>query len=151
LTLNFEIDEISKRIDKFVRSNDDAQLLTSIPGIGNYSALSIVAEIGNIKRFPDSHKLCSYAGLVPSTYSSGGVTRHGGITKTGSTHLRWVLTEALRTHVRVHKDTELAHFYYKMMKQKGMSKSTVAAAAKLLRIIYWMLWDKREYVASYAG
>lgn len=150
-TMNIEIDTISKRIDKLVRSNEDAQLLTSIPGIGNYTALSIVGEIGDVKRFPDSHKLCSYAGLVPSTHSSGGVTHHGPITKFGSTHLRWVLTEAIRVHVRVHKDTELAHYYYRMFKRKGMSKSTVAAAAKLLRIIYWMLWDKRKYVASYSG
>ena len=41
-------------------------------GIGYYSALLIVSEAGDIDRFPDSYHLCSYAGLIPSTCSSGG-------------------------------------------------------------------------------
>jgi transposase len=44
-------------------------------------------------RFPDSHHLCSYAGLIPSTHSSGGITYHGSITKIGSKYSRsWILT-----------------------------------------------------------
>ena len=39
----------------------------------------IVSEIGDINRFPDSYHLCSYAGLVPSTHSSDGITYHGSI------------------------------------------------------------------------
>jgi transposase IS116/IS110/IS902 family protein len=60
-----------------------AKLLMTVPGIGYYSALLIVSEIGDINRFPDSYHLCSYAGLIPSTHSSGGITYHGSITKTG--------------------------------------------------------------------
>jgi Transposase IS116/IS110/IS902 family len=48
-----------------------AKLLTTIPGIGYYSALFLVSEINDVNRFPDSYHLCSYAGLVPSTHSSG--------------------------------------------------------------------------------
>lgn len=49
----------------------------TIPGIGYYSALLVMSEIGDInRRFPDSSHLCSYAGLVPSTHSSGGITQH---------------------------------------------------------------------------
>ena len=58
---------------------------------GYYSALLIVSEIGDINRFPDSHHLCSYAGLIPSTHSSGGITYHGRITKRGSKYLRWIM------------------------------------------------------------
>lgn len=150
-TMNLEIDKISEKIDLYVNMDKDVELLTTIPGIGKYSALMIFSEIGNIHRFPTSHQLCSYAGLTPGTRSSGGITHFGPITKKGSTHLRWILTEAIRTHVRTNRDTELSHFYYKMLKKKGMAKSTVAAASKLLRIIYWMLKEKREYVASYSG
>jgi transposase len=42
-----------------------------IPGISYYSALLILSKIGEIRRFPDAKRLCSYAGLVPSIYSSG--------------------------------------------------------------------------------
>jgi len=59
-----------------------AKLLRTVPGIGYYSALLIVSEVGDISRFSDSYHLCSYAGLVPSTHSSGGVTHYGSsITK----------------------------------------------------------------------
>ncbi len=61
--------------------NEETMLLTSIPGIGFFSALLIYAEIGDIKRFPNSKKLCSYAGLVPSIRQSGNKTITGKITK----------------------------------------------------------------------
>jgi transposase len=60
-----------------------AKLLVTILGIGYYSALLILSEIGDIGRFPDSYHLCSFAVLVPSTHSSGGITYYGKITKTG--------------------------------------------------------------------
>jgi len=60
--------------------NRDAQLLTTIPGIGITLGMLISTEIDGIERFRSSSKLCSYADLVPSTYSSGGKTFHGKIT-----------------------------------------------------------------------
>ncbi len=65
-------------------------------GIAKISAFGIVAEIGNFSRFSKPDKLMSYAGMVPSEYSSGGPgkKKQGGITKTGNSHLRRLLTEA---------------------------------------------------------
>jgi transposase len=51
-------------------------------------------------RFPDSYHLCSYAGLVPSTHSSGGITYHGSITKRGRKYLRWIMLHCL-TKLRI--------------------------------------------------
>jgi len=59
--------------------------LCTMPGIGAYSALLILSEIGDVHRCPDSRHLCSYAGLVPSVHASGGKTRLGRLTKQGST------------------------------------------------------------------
>ena len=56
--------------------------------------------MGDVNRFRSGGHLCSYAGLVPSTYNSGGVTRHGGITREGSRWLRWAMVEAAMTHVK---------------------------------------------------
>ena len=53
-----------------------AKLLMTVPGIGYYSALLIVSEIGDINRFPDSYHLCSYAGLIPSTRNPCGMIDH---------------------------------------------------------------------------
>ena len=69
-SLDSEIKIVSKEIVTLAKEDEMASLLMTIPGIGYYSALLIVSEIGDINRFPDSHHLCSYAGLIPSTHSS---------------------------------------------------------------------------------
>lgn len=103
----------------------------TIPGIGYYSAVLIESEIGDIKRFPDSQHLCSYAGLVPSTHSSGGVTYHGRITKRGSKHLRWILTECTHAHIRTAKDSNVAKFYNKIARKKeGKTESYSSCSIK---------------------
>ena len=79
-SLNDEVNTVSKRILLLAKEDEIAKLLMTIPGIGYYSALLIISEIGDINRFPDSYHLCSYAGLVPSTHTSGGITYHGRIT-----------------------------------------------------------------------
>jgi len=63
-------------------------------GVAIVTAATLVAEWGEIGRFVGPRQLMAYAGLVPSENSSGGSTRRGGITKTGSSYLRRVLVEA---------------------------------------------------------
>ena len=72
-SLDSEIKKVSKEIQSRAEKEDVTKLLVTIPGIGYYSALLILSEIGDINRFPDSYHLCSYAGLVPTTNSSGGI------------------------------------------------------------------------------
>ena len=82
----------------------------TIPGIGYYSALLVISEIGDINIFSDSNHLCSYAGLIPSTHSSGGITHYGKITKTGSKYLRWIMIECIRSHIRNNKKSNIKNF-----------------------------------------
>jgi transposase len=121
-SLNIQIDTISKKILLLAKEDEMAKLLMTVPGIGYYSALLIVSEIGDINRFPDSYHLCSYAGLVPSTHSSGGVTYYGSrITKTGSKYLRWIMLECLHAHLHNEKNSSIAEFYHRISKKKGNS------------------------------
>ena len=143
--LNLEIHEESKLICSEALSDENAGLLMTIPGISFYSALLIISEIGDISRFPDSSHLVSYAGLVSSTHSSGGTTYHGRITKTGSSYLRWVLNQCTWVHIRNQPEGSIAVFYDRLRKKKGHSKATVAASAKLLKVVYWVLKEKRPY------
>ncbi|MGC8924364.1 MAG: IS110 family transposase [Candidatus Micrarchaeia archaeon] len=143
--LNLEIHEASKMICSEALNDEGARLLMTIPGISFYSALLIISEIGEIDRFPDSSHLVSYAGLAPSTRCSGGVTYHGRITKTGSPYLRWVLNQCTWVHIRSEPDGNIATFYRRLSKKKGNAKAIVAASAKLLKIIYWVLKDRRPY------
>ena len=137
------INEISEEIKSIGRKNDDIQLLMTIPGIGYYSALMILGEIGDINRFQDSHRLCSYAGLVPTTHQSGNTLYHGHITRSGSKWLRWILIQSTLIHVR--HDTHLTRFYHKLARKKGKKIAVVATANKLLRVIYQMLKNKEQF------
>jgi len=107
--LNKEIDNISNRIE-IANDNEDAKLLMSIPGISFYSALFIISEIGDINRFPDSGHLVSYAGLAPSTRSSGNKVYHGPITKQGSSYLRWILTQVTWANIRKEPNGTVGNF-----------------------------------------
>jgi len=87
--LNGEIRRLNFELKCLASLDEDVRLLMTIPGVGYYTALLIKAEVGDVSRFRSGDHLCSYAGIVPSTYSSGGVTRHGGITREDSKWLRW--------------------------------------------------------------
>lgn len=67
--------------------------LQALKGVQETAAVTIVAEIGDFTRFSNPEELMAYAGLVPREYSSGNKTWRGNITKTGSSCLRWILTE----------------------------------------------------------
>jgi len=70
------------------------EALMAMRGIKLITAMTIMAELGDISRFDSPRQLMAYLGLVPSEYSSGKTTRRGGITKTGNSHVRRVLTES---------------------------------------------------------
>ncbi len=144
--LEDQIHDVSTQISRIAQENQDAQLLMTIPGIGYYSAVLITAEIGDITRFRDSHKLCSYAGLTPSTRQSGHTTHHGHITKTGNKWLRWVLTQCVHIHLKY--DTHLTQFYHHVAHRRGKKIAIVATASKLLRVIYWILKNQEEFHPS---
>jgi transposase len=134
---------LDKRLVDEVAQRPLAQLLTTIPGIGPYSALVVLAEIDDIARFPTAKHLCSYAGLVPSTHSSGGRTRHGPITKEGSPWLRTVMVEAAQVAVRL--SPTLAHYRDRIAAKHGRNAAKVAVARKLLTSIFWMLQRREPY------
>jgi transposase len=68
--------------------------LMALRGVSLLTATTIVAEIGDLRRFANAPQLMSYLGVVPSEHSSGSSKSRGGITKTGNGHVRRVLVEA---------------------------------------------------------
>ena len=68
--------------------------LQALRGIAQISAVTIVAELGELSRFESARQLMGYSGTVPSEDSSGKRTRRGSITKTGNAHLRRIAIEA---------------------------------------------------------
>lgn len=135
---------LNGQIAERATDSDEAQRLVTIPGIGFYLALLILAEIGPVSRFGSARKLASYAGLVPTTRSSGGHTYHGHITKQGSRWLRYAMVEAA-AHV-ARRPGPLAQFYQRHKRRKGAKIARVALARKLITQVYWMLLNGETYL-----
>lgn len=134
---------LNRQIQDRAGQDHDALLLMTIPGIGYYLALLILAEIGDIRRFPSARKLTSYAGLVPTTRSSGGHTYHGRITKEGSRWLRWAVGQAVLHTIR--KPGPIQSFYRRQLRRKGRNIARVAATRKLLTHCFWVLRNQEPY------
>jgi len=120
-----------------LKRQPQAQLLTTIPGIGLYSALLLLAEIGDITRFGDKHALCSYAGLVPWVRESAGHKARGHITRCGSSWLRWIMVEAACTAVRTSPAARA--WFLRLQRRKHKHVARVALARKLLVAVWAML------------
>lgn len=138
-----KLEYVRKRLAKCIHSNSDARLLETIPGIGVFFSQLIVAEIGDIKRFGSPEQLCSYAGLVPSLHQSGQTLHRGPCGQDGNKFLRWAMVEAAQTAVR--KDPLLQAFYDRIKRKKGPQKAVVAAARKMLVIVFHMLTKQEPY------
>ena len=125
------------------KGNANVTRLKTLPGIGEFFARLIDAEIDDIARFRSAAKLAAYAGLVPSTYSSGGKTYHGRIIKQGNKWLRWAFVEAVTPAVAT--DPDLKAFYTCLKRTKGANRAKVATARRLLTIAFQLLRDGRSY------
>jgi transposase len=145
--LDRQVEEAESRMIENNKHREEVQLLTTVPGISYLSALTIMAEIGEIGRFPSAKKLMGYAGLVPSTYASGGKVRHGKIIKQGSSWLRYVLVEAAHHQLNCTKRKGLAEYYSGIKERKGSKAAAVATARKLVAVIWRVLTDKRPFIS----
>jgi transposase len=72
--------------------------LMALRGVSFLAAFTLVAEIGDFRRFATAGQLMTYLGLIPSEYSSGPKQKRGSITKTGNGHARKILVEAAWTY-----------------------------------------------------
>ncbi len=138
--IDARIKQAEATIRAMTKANANVRLLKSIPGIGEFFARLIDAEIDDINRFRNPK--AAYAGLVPSTYSSGGKTYHGKIIKQGNKWLRWAFVEAVTPAIA--SDAQL-RAHYEHLKVRGTNKARVAIARKLLTIAFQILRDQRAY------
>jgi transposase len=147
-TLQQEKTQITKKIETLCKNNQRAMLLTSIPGVSYYSAMTIITEIGDITRFPNPKKLCNYAGLVPRTIQSGEHLYHGRILKECNQHLKWILNQDVHVHIRHCPNSPITKLYYRLEQKRGANKATIAASRKLLTCIWHMLMKNETFKYS---
>jgi transposase len=88
---------LEKEITELVKNSEHAPVIAAfqaLRGVGLITAVTVVAEAGDLSRFDSPKQLMSYVGLVPSESSSGGSRHQGRITKSGNAHIRRVMVES---------------------------------------------------------
>jgi len=134
-----EIDATTSEIEQRAKADDRVEVLTQIRGVGRYTAMLIIAEIGEIERFPDACHLCAWAGLTPTVRSSDGKARLGRISRQGSPALRWALVEAAQKCTT--GGGPLRESFERIAKRRGRKIAKVAVARQILTLSYYGLRD----------
>jgi len=149
--LDARVDGLTKELRRLARSPDyspTVELLSTVPGIGWLTALTLVVEIVDFTRFPDGEALSSYAGLTPSEHSSGDRVRHGHITRQGNPVVRSVLVES--SWILIGKDPEMRRFYDRIKVRRGGKRAIVAVARKLCHRLLAIAQSGQPYRVNFS-
>ena len=144
--LDDEIDILEKEIFNYAYSNysHEMEILMSVPGIGEISAATLIAEIENFKDFPTGDRLASWLGMVPNVYQSADKYHNGRITKRGSKVARWILTQIAQAAAKK-KNSKLKEFFNRKKKSIGHAKAIIALARKIATIIWHLIVNDEIY------
>jgi len=124
----------------------EAVLLSSMPGVGYFTAVALACRVGRVERFPRAASLSNYWGLTPGCRNSGETNqRLGGITKAGSSMARWLLAEVTIKVLR--RDARLREWFKRLKRRRGASIARVAVMRKLATVIWHMLSKRLTYAA----
>ena len=124
----------------------EAVLLSSMPGVGYFTAVALACRVGRVERFPRAASLANYWGLTPGCRNSGESNqRLGGITKAGSSMARWLLAEVTIKVLR--RDARLREWFKRLKRRRGASIARVAVMRKLATVIWHMLSKRLTYAA----
>jgi transposase len=127
------------------RMKKDADILMSVKGIGEMSAVSFLVEIGgDVRLYENDKKLIAAAGLDPSTYQSGKYEGASRISKRGNRHLRrllWLMSKRVITN----SPTFRTYFFKRRSEGLPYKKAMLATAHKLVRVLFALLIHERQY------
>lgn len=141
-----ELRRVDACLEEMASGFPQVESLLGLHGVGLYSALLIVAELGEVERFSTDRQVGAYTGLTARVHQSGGRDYHGHISKQGSRWLRWVLVQAAMKIV--HRDEKLRNFYTRIRKRSSRNIARVAVARKLAGICWVRLrrWQREHSV-----
>lgn len=147
LHLNEKIASQDKKLSLEVESNAMAQLLKTIPGVGDLTASRCLSDIGQPSDFKNGRHLAAWIGLVPHQHSTGGKSTLMGISKRGNKHLRMLFIHGARALLA---RPELAikvfgNWLYDLLARKPFNVAVVALANKLARIAWSVMTSKRAF------
>ena len=139
-----QIAAVDARLEVLKAEFPQVGALLDLRGVGLFTAMVVVAELGEVGRFRSAKQVGAYAGLTARVRQSGEHCRHGGITREGSPLLRWALTEAAMKVIK--GDRGLQNFYTRIRKRSNAKTARIAVARKLAEICWKRLrrWHREE-------
>jgi transposase len=150
VALTRSIQALDKQLATRERQDTRAARLKTIPKVGRIAALTFLAAVDDVHRFPSSRKLVGYTGLAPTVRSSGERTEYGRITRQGRAELRavWVQIAHLVARDTSRATAPLRKWFSRVAYHRGKKTALVALARKLLVIAYQMLREETVYDAA---
>jgi transposase len=133
-----EVVGLDRRIAAQLVNHQGYRAIQSINGVGPVLAAVFVAEIGDVTRFSSPDRLCSWAGMTPRHRESDTKVHRGAITKQGCRLLRWAAVEAVSKN---HAGGAIKDAYRRIAERRGCNIARVAAARRLLTLVYYGLRD----------
>ena len=149
--------ELDRRISAFdaefvgwVKENEEARRLTTIPGVGAIVASALLAAVGRAESFDRGRDLAAWLGLVPRQFTTGGKAKLLGISKRGNKYLRRQLIHGARAALPyvAERDTPLGRWAKGLMSRAHRNLAVVAFANKLARIAWAVLRRGQRFAAG---
>lgn len=135
--------ELEQAIEEQTEFDPQVERLKVLPGFGLVCAWTVVAEIGDISRFPSSKQFTSYCRLVPGSKDSGGKRRHRSKNKDGNRYLRIAFNQAA---IIAYRDYSVVkEFYKKVTRRSGKHVARTVVGKELAKIVWHMLTKNEEY------
>ncbi|EAW2935911.1 IS110 family transposase [Salmonella enterica] len=144
-----QITELESELNQSIKTDDAAQRIMTIPGVGPITASLLSSHLGDGKQFSCSRDFAASTGLVPRQYSTGGKSTLLGISKRGDKNLRRLLVQCARSFMMrlEHQQGRLAEWVREQLSKKHSNVVACALANKLARIAWAITTNHNEYQA----
>jgi transposase len=141
--LGEKIKEIEGVVKGRVKLRQEFEKLLTLPGVGQILGLTIMLEVGDIRRFRKVGNYASYCRCVRSTRISNGKSKGEGNRKNGNKYLAWAYVEA--AHFAIRDYPEVNRYYHRKVSETNGVVAIKAVSHKLARASYYIMRDQVEY------
>jgi len=141
---------VDEQIKQMADDDPVAVELMEQPGKGPLTTMGMLAEIGDIGRFPSAKQLISYAGLAPSVRQSGEKSHTGRLPLRCNKHLRYWAVTCAQSATRSNKPSRAKEVYQRVKHRHGPNAAKIAAAREILKDVYYT-YQRMQQVAEEAA
>lgn len=153
--LNKLLQRLDRQVDQLVaaskRLRHDLALLQTIPGVGRIVALTVLGELGDLRRFDRSRQVSAFAGLAPANQQSGTSQNSSHLDRNGIAEVRAMLYLAAMSAACNASDNHLARVYRRFHERgKTKKQALTILARKILVLMRAILVNEKPYIDGYS-